>query len=133
MGLQIYRIELSIMSITSVFKENLEYVCSSAKHRNVRKPTAKLGLSSLNQVNTIALEYSLKMEEKQLLRLIEIQKLGFSQIGQIIGCSRQNVEQKYKAVLKKICPSVFDDAGKLRADALDGNGRIKIDLLATPF
>lgn len=90
------------MSTTSVFKENLEYVESVAKRRHVRKPSVRLGLSDIDQANTLALEYSLKPEERRLLILVEINKMGFSQIAQIIGCTRQNVHQKYTAILKKI-------------------------------
>lgn len=67
-----------------------------------RRPSKRFGIRTEEQLKQFADTYNLKPAEIELIRLIEIKDYGLAEIGHYLGCSRQNVNQKYSNLEKKI-------------------------------
>lgn len=89
------------MSSVSSFND-LPIVSAIASRKKGKKPTPKFNISTEQELENLAKQHNLDEQEITLIRLIDIQRIGYAQIALMIGGSRQNVEQKYSNLHKRI-------------------------------
>lgn len=95
MGVQIHENAVPM----SVLKD-IKYIPPKESYRR-RKKTGKKFNISLGQLEVLALRYCLSDEEKALIKAVDIDGIGFAHLADALGCSRQNISQKYTTLYYK--------------------------------